>query len=139
VQSVADGRAEEWKMAEPGGEEQPDDLRGYGYSGKPATGYDKRTMAADIRALADRLGHDRIAVVGHDRGARVTLRLAKDHPDLVRRLAVLDNVPHPDGLPADGRPAGRRAVVVPVQPGARSTEGTDRRAGGEETVLTAST
>lgn len=69
------------------------DLRGYGYSGKPADGYDKRTMAGDIAELARRLEHDRIAVVGHDRGARVALRLAKDHPDRLDRLAVLDNVP----------------------------------------------
>jgi haloacetate dehalogenase len=69
------------------------DLRGYGYSGKPGTGYDKRTMAADVRELARSLGFAEFAVVGHDRGARVGLRLAKDHPDVVERLAVLDNVP----------------------------------------------
>ncbi|MCW2551205.1 MAG: alpha/beta hydrolase [Mycobacterium sp.] len=69
------------------------DLRGYGYTEKPHTGYDKRTMAADIRELMAALGYDRAAVVGHDRGARVGLRLAKDHPDFVARLAVLDNVP----------------------------------------------
>jgi pimeloyl-ACP methyl ester carboxylesterase len=69
------------------------DLRGYGYTEKPYTGYDKRTMAADIRALMAGLGYDRAAIVGHDRGARVGLRLAKDHPDFVERLAVLDNVP----------------------------------------------
>src|ERR687885_245800 len=46
------------------------DLRGYGLSDKPASGYDKRTMAEDVRALARHLGHDRVALlVGHDRGA----------------------------------------------------------------------
>ncbi len=69
------------------------DLRGYGYTSKPLAGYDKRTMANDIRGLASLLGYRRIAVIGHDRGARVGLRLAKDHPGLVARLAVLDNVP----------------------------------------------
>ena len=69
------------------------DLRGYGYSDKPAGGYDKRTMAADVKELAALLGYRQIAVVGHDRGARVGLRLARDHPSLVARLAVLDNVP----------------------------------------------
>lgn len=69
------------------------DLRGYGYSDKPPVGYDKRTMATDIQELAKLLGYPRIAVVGHDRGARVGLRLARDHPALVSRLAVLDNVP----------------------------------------------
>jgi len=48
------------------------DLRGYGGSDKPAaTGaavYAKRTMAADIVALARVLGHERFALAGHDRG-----------------------------------------------------------------------
>ena len=39
------------------------------------------------------LGFDRFAVVGHDRGARVTHRMALDHPDRVQRLAVLDILP----------------------------------------------
>ena len=70
------------------------DLRGYGLSDKPPSGYDKRTMAADVRALAGHLGHRRIALLaGHDRGARVAHRLALDHPEEVERLAVLDVVP----------------------------------------------
>jgi haloacetate dehalogenase len=50
-------------------------------------------MAADIRKLMTALGYDRAGVIGHDRGARVGLRLAKDHRDFVERPAVLDNVP----------------------------------------------
>jgi haloacetate dehalogenase len=69
------------------------DLRGYGATEKPAAGYDKRTMAADVVALMDHLGHERAAVVGHDRGARVGTRLVKDHPDRIERFAALDNVP----------------------------------------------
>jgi len=69
------------------------DLRGYGYSAKPYAGYDKRTMATDVRELARHLGFERIALVGHDRGARVALRFVKDWPQMVDRLAVLDNVP----------------------------------------------
>lgn len=69
------------------------DLRGYGYSDKPDTGYDKRTMAEDIRQLVTHFGYDRIALVGHDRGARVATRFAKDHRGMVDRLAVLDNIP----------------------------------------------
>ena len=70
------------------------DLRGYGLSDKPTSGYDKRTMATDVRALAAHLGHDRITLLaGHDRGARVAHRLALDHPGQVERLAVLDVVP----------------------------------------------
>jgi haloacetate dehalogenase len=69
------------------------DLRGYGLSDKPAGGFDKRTMAADIRALVHELGHERVALVGHDRGARVAHRYALDHPGEVDRLAVLDIIP----------------------------------------------
>jgi haloacetate dehalogenase len=69
------------------------DLRGYGATEKPAAGYDKRTMANDLIALMDHLGHDRIALIGHDRGARVATRFAKDHRDRLDRLTVMDNIP----------------------------------------------
>jgi haloacetate dehalogenase len=69
------------------------DLRGYGATDKPPTGYDKRTMANDIRTLMTSLGIERAAIVGHDRGARVGLRLAKDSPEVVVRFAALDNIP----------------------------------------------
>ena len=74
------------------------DLRGYGDSGKPepdAAGeaYAKRSMAQDQVGLMRRLGFEQFQLVGHDRGARVSHRLALDHPDAVTRLAVLDIVP----------------------------------------------
>ncbi|MEU0869857.1 alpha/beta fold hydrolase [Nocardia brasiliensis] len=69
------------------------DLRGYGHTDKPTTGYDKRTMAADVAALLESLGFDTAAVVGHDRGARVAHRWALDRPDQVTKLAVLDIIP----------------------------------------------
>jgi pimeloyl-ACP methyl ester carboxylesterase len=73
------------------------DLRGYGASDKPAaTGpdvYAKRTMAADVVALAAALGHERFALVGHDRGALVAFRAGLDHPETVTHLGVLDIVP----------------------------------------------
>lgn len=69
------------------------DLRGYGDTDKPDTGYDKRNMAEDIRQLVAHFGYDRIALVGHDRGARVATRFAKDHRKIVDRLAVFDNIP----------------------------------------------
>jgi haloacetate dehalogenase len=72
------------------------DLRGYGLSDKPVGGYDKRTMAADVRALVRDLGHERVALVGHDRGARVAHRYALDHPEEVRRVALLDVIPTRD-------------------------------------------
>jgi haloacetate dehalogenase len=69
------------------------DLRGYGETDKPITGYDKRNMAKDLRELMRALKIDKIALVGHDRGARVATRFAKDHPDAIDRLVVVDNVP----------------------------------------------
>jgi len=69
------------------------DLGGYGATEKPAAGYDKRTMANDVRALMQALGIPRAPIIGHDRGARVGLRFAKDHPDATDRFAALDNVP----------------------------------------------
>ncbi len=74
------------------------DLRGYGDSDKPRgepahANYSKRAMAADIAALMRALGHERYAVCGHDRGARVAHRLALDHADAVSRLALLDIAP----------------------------------------------
>ena len=79
------------------------DLRGYGQSGKPADGqdhvnYSKRAMAADCLALMRSLGHDQFAVVGHDRGSYVALRLALDHPEAVTRLAFLGLVPIGEAL-----------------------------------------
>jgi len=69
------------------------DLRGYGRTDKPKSGYDKRTMAADVAALAEHLGFAKVAVAGHDRGGRVGHRWALDRPDQVDRLAVLDIAP----------------------------------------------
>ncbi|AXH92572.1 alpha/beta fold hydrolase [Micromonospora aurantiaca] len=73
------------------------DLRGYGASDKPAAHtedtYSKRTMAADVVALARALGHERFALAGHDRGALVAVRTGLDHPDAVTHLASLDVLP----------------------------------------------
>ena len=71
------------------------DLRGYGGTEKPASSYDKRTMANDIRALLQHLEIEETSMVGHDRGARVATRFAKDHPAMLDRLVVMDNIPTP--------------------------------------------
>ncbi len=65
----------------------------YGETEKPAAGYDKRTMANDVIALMQHCGVSKAAIVGHDRGARVATRLAKDYPDAMDRLVVMDNIP----------------------------------------------
>jgi pimeloyl-ACP methyl ester carboxylesterase len=69
------------------------DLRGYGDTEKPACGYDKRTMANDLATLMDHLGHERAPILGHDRGARVGTRFAKDHRERIDRFVAMDNVP----------------------------------------------
>lgn len=74
------------------------DLRGYGASGKPATTadhapYSKRAMAQDMVEVMAALGFDRFDVLSHDRGARVTHRMALDHGHKVGRLVLLDIAP----------------------------------------------
>jgi haloacetate dehalogenase len=74
------------------------DLPGYGRSGKPAPAPDhqthsKRLGARDLAAAMRNLGHDRFAVVGHDRGSNFALRLALDHPSAVTHAVFLDSLP----------------------------------------------
>ena len=64
------------------------DQRGMGLSDKPRDGYDCATMANDVVALMDALGHQRFAVVGCDTGMSIGYALAADHPDRVDRLVV---------------------------------------------------
>ena len=74
------------------------DLRGYGDSSKPKglpdhANYSKRAMALDMVEVMEKLGHKRFHLVGHDRGARVSHRLAKDHAERVQTLTMLDISP----------------------------------------------
>ena len=66
------------------------DQRGIGLSGRPGDGYDTGTLAGDLAALMDALGHDRFAVAGHDTGMWIGYALAADHPGRVARLAVAE-------------------------------------------------
>ncbi len=74
------------------------DLRGYGDSEKPDGGtenvnYSQRAMALDQIEVMKALGFDRFAIVGHDRGGRVTHRLLLDHPEQVTKAVIVDVVP----------------------------------------------
>jgi haloacetate dehalogenase len=74
------------------------DLRGYGDSSKPRglpdhSNYSKRAMALDQVEAMQALGYPEFHLVGHDRGGRVAHRLALDHPQRVKKLAVLDISP----------------------------------------------
>jgi haloacetate dehalogenase len=78
------------------------DLRGYGRSGVPASAedhfpYSKRAMANELVAVMENLGFSKFDLVGHDRGGRVSYRLALDHPERVQRLAVFDVIPISEG------------------------------------------
>lgn len=74
------------------------DLRGYGDSSKPPglsdhANYSKRAMALDMVELMASLGFMRFHLVSHDRGSRVSHRLAADHPERVHTLTVMDISP----------------------------------------------
>jgi haloacetate dehalogenase len=76
------------------------DLRGYGDSSKPPEGenhinYSKRAMSLDQVEVMRSLGFDKFAVVGHDRGGRVTWRMCVEHPEAISRAVILDIVPLP--------------------------------------------
>lgn len=79
------------------------DLRGYGESSKPPTTpdhapYSKRAMARDCVRLMQALGHQQFFTAGHDRGLYVAQRLAMDHPQAVRRVALMDGIPIGEAL-----------------------------------------
>jgi len=66
------------------------DFRGFGYSGKPANGYDAATMAADLAALSSHLGLKDVTVIGHDWGAVFGYVYAAKSPDQVRALGIVE-------------------------------------------------
>jgi haloacetate dehalogenase len=79
------------------------DLRGYGESSKPPTTadhepYSKRAMAGDCVRLMNALGHERFAVVGHDRGCYVAMRVAMENPSAVTHYVAIDGVPIGEAL-----------------------------------------
>jgi pimeloyl-ACP methyl ester carboxylesterase len=74
------------------------DLRAYGRSGIPTSTndhfpYSKRAMANELVEVMDKLGFPTFTLIGHDRGGRVSYRMALDHPKNVERLAVFDVLP----------------------------------------------
>ena len=88
------------------------DLRGYGASSKPKatpdlSNYGFRAMAGDMLALMSALGFERFHLVGHDRGARVSHRLALDAPRAVASLTLMDIVPTLHLLEHFGLPVAR--------------------------------
>ena len=103
---VADSLASRFRVVCP-------DLPGFGKSYIPSdtpdhSGSSKREKAKACVELMRSLGHERFAVVGHDRGSYTAFRMAMDHPACVSRLVVLDGVPIVEALErADSRFASR--------------------------------
>ncbi|MBR1218703.1 alpha/beta hydrolase [Bradyrhizobium sp. U87765 SZCCT0131] len=90
------------------------DLPGYGWSDVPKTDADhtpftKRAMAQAMIEVMDKFGHAQFMLAGHDRGGRVTYRLALDHPGRLSRLATLDILPTYDYWAKMDRAFGLRA------------------------------
>lgn len=83
------------------------DLRGMGLSSRPEGGYDKRTQAADIRAVLAKLGIAQADVVGHDIGTMVAYAYAARYPELTRKLVVMD-------APVPGIPPWEQIVRAPA-------------------------
>jgi pimeloyl-ACP methyl ester carboxylesterase len=78
------------------------DQRGIGLTGKPKDGYDAGTLARDLAALMDALGHERYAVMGHDTGFIIGYALAADFRDRVERVALAEIPGPPGATPAPG-------------------------------------
>ncbi|WP_405148831.1 alpha/beta hydrolase [Sphaerisporangium sp. NBC_01403] len=97
------------------------DLRGMGGSAKPTGGYDKRTMARDIRELVRHLGLESVGIAGHDIGGMVAQAHAAAYPEATTRIALLD-VPHPDESWSDMRllPEPDQHINTIIENGARS-------------------
>jgi epoxide hydrolase 4 len=80
------------------------DMRGYNLSSKPSgwRAYDAESLAGDIAGLIRHFGVEEAYVAGHDWGAAVAYLTAMEHPEVVKRLAIL-NVPHPARMLASFR------------------------------------
>lgn len=78
------------------------DLLGHGRSASPAGGYDIPTQARRVGAALDRLGVDRVPVIGHSTGGAVATALAEQRPSVVAALALIDTGPSPDAYLSQG-------------------------------------
>jgi esterase len=87
------------------------DARGHGESGRPADGYAPSDFAADAIAVLDRLGIERVVVVGHSMGGLHSIGLAARHPERVQALVIVDASPEP--LPAGAERAHRLLTSRP--------------------------
>jgi pimeloyl-ACP methyl ester carboxylesterase len=96
----------DWHKIMPGLAENFDviavDTRGLGDSTRPEGGYDKERIGEDIVALAQKLGLSSFSIAGHDLGGQIAFAIARNHPDLVKKVAILDvplmGLPHSEAV-----------------------------------------
>lgn len=81
------------------------DLRGFGDSSRPLTGYDGNTTAEDIYQLVSQLGFSNIFLVAHDVGVQPAYSYAAAHPNNVSKLVLMDFA-FPGFLPPEFGPNG---------------------------------
>jgi pimeloyl-ACP methyl ester carboxylesterase len=74
------------------------DIRGMGTSEKPASGYDKKTMAEDVYELIKQLGLEKVNLLGHDIGGMVAMSIAFNHPEIIEKLIVMDGSHPGEGM-----------------------------------------
>jgi len=102
------------------------DLRGFGWTDVPGSGYDRETMARDVLALLDALGLERVRLVGHDWGGWIGFLLCLRHPARIARFVALNIVPPwPSRNPRNLLELWRMAYQVPLalpQLGRRAVE-----------------
>ena len=75
------------------------DLRGYGDSSLPEPGdnhvnFSFRAMATDMIEIMDHFGYETFHLAGHDRGGRTAHRMCLDHPERIKKVALLDILPN---------------------------------------------
>jgi len=72
------------------------DLIGHGGTEAPASGYSIERQAVLVKAVLDKLGVGRLAVVGHSMGGEVATAFTALDPSRVERLVLIDSPPKPE-------------------------------------------
>lgn len=75
------------------------DLRGFNESDQPegVENYAMPLLVGDVKAVIEHFERDKAVIVGHDWGGAIAWFFAMQHPEMTRRLIIL-NLPHPECL-----------------------------------------
>lgn len=76
------------------------DLKGFGWTSRPAGDYGPAAQARLVWGVLDRLGVADVAIVGHSWGSSVSLAMAEAHPARTRRVALYDAYVYDDQVPS---------------------------------------